>query len=483
MPVNMVELEETWTEKSFYDKPLTIWLGEERCDEKDSLLLDIFTAASIGCCQRVKDILKEDKNASSLKNHGGWTGLMYAAYYAHSDVINVLLEANASVHLRNGNGCNALMMAVMCGNDYGVEILIKAGSILETRDNRDWTALFHAVNSGHHTVIETLLKHRANLNSCERTRGMTPLMYAAQLGDATIVSLLLRGGAVVSLTNHQGHTAGRIAQDAGFPDIAANIAQWDLPGLSGPSILDGPAAVEVRRTHQQPQTPRGRGSVVPCVDNASIQPTDLETLLDQIGLSSYMSIFREQDVDLQIFLTLTDQDLKECGIQKLGPRRKMTSAIARWHSNAPLRSTAECAYADKLEVEMQELGVKLTQALHSLHQTKTQVNQENDLRVVTEGWVVEARGRLHECHQRCQMLIEQVAAVRRCTSVLCAQASLGKLPLIQPTLISTIVDTLTMIAAQADTLMALTDPSVPRGPSNPSSPRKQGYRSYPSTPR
>lgn len=51
------------------------------------------------------------------------------------------------------------------------------------------------------------------------------------------------------------------------------------------------------------------------VSAATVQPTDLETLLNQIGLSSYMNVFREQQVDLQIFLTLTDQDLKECGIQ------------------------------------------------------------------------------------------------------------------------------------------------------------------------
>ena len=51
----------------------------------------------------------------------------------------------------------------------------------------------------------------------------------------------------------------------------------------------------------------------------------------------------------------------------------MTSAIARWHSNAPLRSTVECAYADKLEVEMQELGVKLTHALKALEQAKSMV--------------------------------------------------------------------------------------------------------------
>lgn len=68
------------------------------------------------------------------------------------------------------------------------------------------------------------------------------------------------------------------------------------------------------------------------------------------------------------------QSYKHMNYRKLGPRRKMTSAIARWHSNAPLRSTVECAYADKLEVEMQELGVKLTEALQALQQTKTQVS-------------------------------------------------------------------------------------------------------------
>lgn len=50
---------------------------------------------------------------------------MYAAYYGHSDVIGLLLEANASVHQCNDSGCNALMMAVMCGNDHIVEMLIK----------------------------------------------------------------------------------------------------------------------------------------------------------------------------------------------------------------------------------------------------------------------------------------------------------------------------------------------------------------------
>ena len=59
---------------------------------------------------------------------------------------------------------------------------------------------------------------------------MTPLMHAARLGDAGTVEVLLRAGASTTLTNHQGHTAARVAQDAGFPAIAATITQWAAQG-------------------------------------------------------------------------------------------------------------------------------------------------------------------------------------------------------------------------------------------------------------
>ena len=45
------------------------------------------------------------------------------------------------------------------------------------------------------------------------------------------------------------------------------------------------------------------------------RPKDLATLLQQLGLSKYQSTFDEQDVDLQVFLSLTDNDLKEIGIE------------------------------------------------------------------------------------------------------------------------------------------------------------------------
>ncbi|XP_042139528.1 ankyrin repeat and SAM domain-containing protein 3 isoform X11 [Peromyscus maniculatus bairdii] len=93
-------------------------------------------------------------------------------------------------------------------------------------------------------------------------------------------------------------------------------------------------------------------------------PQDLATLLEQIGCLKYLQVFEEQDVDLRIFLTLTESDLKEIGITLFGPKRKMTSAIARWHSSArPPSDALELAYADRLEAEMQELAIQLHKIL------------------------------------------------------------------------------------------------------------------------
>lgn len=45
------------------------------------------------------------------------------------------------------------------------------------------------------------------------------------------------------------------------------------------------------------------------------RPQNLAELLEELSLMKYLPIFEEQDVDLQVFLTLTDNDLHEIGIK------------------------------------------------------------------------------------------------------------------------------------------------------------------------
>ncbi|XP_008056217.1 ankyrin repeat and SAM domain-containing protein 3 [Carlito syrichta] len=122
-------------------------------------------------------------------------------------------------------------------------------------------------------------------------------------------------------------------------------------------------------------------------------PQDLAMLLEQIGCLKYLQVFEEQDVDLRIFLTLTESDLKEIGITLFGPKRKMTSAIARWHSSArPPGDALELAYADRLEAEMQELAIQLHKRCEEVEAMRGQVSQEQELRAVVESCLLEQDG-------------------------------------------------------------------------------------------
>ncbi|XP_051741331.1 protein bicaudal C homolog 1-B-like isoform X2 [Ctenopharyngodon idella] len=65
-----------------------------------------------------------------------------------------------------------------------------------------------------------------------------------------------------------------------------------------------------------------------CSLSSSLKRKDLPELFSKLGLSKYTDIFQQQEIDLQIFVTLTDPDLKELGITAFGARRKMLLAIS-----------------------------------------------------------------------------------------------------------------------------------------------------------
>uniref|UniRef100_A0A3P8V413 BicC family RNA binding protein 1 n=1 Tax=Cynoglossus semilaevis TaxID=244447 RepID=A0A3P8V413_CYNSE len=82
-----------------------------------------------------------------------------------------------------------------------------------------------------------------------------------------------------------------------------------------------------------------------CSLSSSLKGSDLPELFSKLGLGKYTDVFQQQEIDLQTFLTLTDQDLKELGITTFGARRKMLLAISELNKNQrkffepPIRSS------------------------------------------------------------------------------------------------------------------------------------------------
>ena len=125
--------EETWKEISF-----DAWTA--------SSIGDLYHLQLIQDTHFVTEYGKEgtkfqcDENAAitnfDLKNIGGWTCLMYAAYYDHADTVRWLLEGNTfealgrgirqpvNLGAKNSRKRTALMLAASCGNNETVDYSI-----------------------------------------------------------------------------------------------------------------------------------------------------------------------------------------------------------------------------------------------------------------------------------------------------------------------------------------------------------------------
>ncbi|KAL0964705.1 hypothetical protein UPYG_G00327830 [Umbra pygmaea] len=117
----------------------------------------------------------------------------------------------------------------------------------------------------------------------------------------------------------------------------------DRNGCRIPGQADYPSAISPKRKQNKTEHYRttsnymDRFSSVMGINghslNSSFKVSDLPELFSKMGLGKYTDIFQQQEIDLQTFLTLTDQDLKELGITTFGARRKMLLAISELNKN------------------------------------------------------------------------------------------------------------------------------------------------------
>lgn len=122
---------------------------------------------------------------------------------------------------------------------------------------------------------------------------------------------------------------------------------------------------------------------------------------------------------MDTFLTLTDKDLKDIGIKLLGPRRKMTTAITRWHENASVvGNPLEHAFTNKLLADKEEQNKKI-------EELNIQLNQEKDLRKLIETTLATERqaltttlSKLYYIKEKMSILISQIRAINNGTAFL-----------------------------------------------------------------
>ena len=116
---------------------------------------------------------------SLTPNRAGTTPLMMASGGGYVDIVQLLLEAGASIDHRNRYGHTALMDSARFGHVPVVQLLLGAGAQKELRDVAGLTALMMAADGGHAQAVRLLLEAGA-AKDVRNLAGQTALMMTSE---------------------------------------------------------------------------------------------------------------------------------------------------------------------------------------------------------------------------------------------------------------------------------------------------------------
>ncbi|XP_013209750.1 E3 ubiquitin-protein ligase MIB2 isoform X3 [Microtus ochrogaster] len=163
--------------------------------------------AALGNVARALDLLRRHPEQVDTKNQGR-TALQVAAYLGQVELVQLLLQARASVDLLDDEGNSALHYAALGNQPEATRVLLSAGCGVDARNGTRSTALHVAVQRGFLEVVKTLCERGCDVNLPD-AHADTPLHSAisAGAGASSIVEVLTEvPGIDVTATNSQGFT-------------------------------------------------------------------------------------------------------------------------------------------------------------------------------------------------------------------------------------------------------------------------------------
>jgi len=162
----------------------------------------------------------------------GLTSLFYAVEGGHSDIVALLLEANASIE--NSTGAEEYgersLLAHACHEGYTeiVSHLLQFGALVDFTEANGQTPLFFASKYGNKEIVELLLAANADVNRVDED-GRTALMLAAKYGHCAICTLLLEklepGGETINCTNSENRSALTYAAKKGHLAVVKSLLE------------------------------------------------------------------------------------------------------------------------------------------------------------------------------------------------------------------------------------------------------------------
>uniref|UniRef100_A0A3Q3NNL5 Caskin-2 n=1 Tax=Labrus bergylta TaxID=56723 RepID=A0A3Q3NNL5_9LABR len=139
----------------------------------------------------------------SLSLTHSFSALHHAALTGTTELLSLLLEAQATVDIKDINGMRPLHYAAWQGKADSVLLLLRAGAAVNSSSLDGQIPLHLSAQYGHYEVSEMLLQHQSNpclMNKAKKT----PLDLACEFGRLKVAQLLLSSNMVAALLEGEG---------------------------------------------------------------------------------------------------------------------------------------------------------------------------------------------------------------------------------------------------------------------------------------
>ncbi|MBX9735555.1 MAG: ankyrin repeat domain-containing protein [Phycisphaerales bacterium] len=191
----------------------------------------------------VKKLIDAKANVNA-RAEDGWTALMLASARGSAETVRALLAAGADVNQRNRWRLTPLMVAARGGDLEKVKALLASGASVDDTDADGNSALNSAVQGSDNSAIITLLLSSGSKPNVADVEGVTPLMRAAERGNADLARALLERGADASLKDRRGWRALEWANNRGddYGRAIADLLTKGVPAAAAAPAAPSPAA-------------------------------------------------------------------------------------------------------------------------------------------------------------------------------------------------------------------------------------------------
>ncbi|KAK3101327.1 hypothetical protein FSP39_002709 [Pinctada imbricata] len=275
-----------------------------------------------------------------------WTPIMYAANNASPKITEYLIQKGANVN--SHKDMYSVLMAA-CGSTAAreddvykcVKLLIDNGANVNGHDRYHMSPLIYAAREGRASVVEVLLDAGAAINK-QDSRGWTALSWASSKNHVKVVKLLVERKADIHKKHCDGQSVMDIAVTGDFQEIMALLGGKPFTQMCPAGDRNLLPSVQQHTTNNNKEifTDTYSNNEDPTDSQSSVMKYgELELFLSGLDLGHFIGLFQQHQIDFATLLRSSDDDLCKMGIQQLGVRKKILDGIHGVHKKDWERSS------------------------------------------------------------------------------------------------------------------------------------------------